>query len=118
MSGLFCFNCNEPISEEQCEEHNFRLEKFSDSRDKPWCGPECYLSYVLPSLQLYAGYRRRSDVSTCYDRSVRERPPRKQLRNWGGHLTLDQYHKRAPVMMTRGSRVQSRPRGGRSAPAN
>lgn len=118
MSELFCFNCNETVSEAQDNEHYAKLKQFSDAIEKVWCGPECYLSYVLPSLQLYARYRRRSDVSTCYDRSVRERPPRSELRNWGGHLTLDQYHKRAPVMMTRGSRVHSRPRGGRSLPAN
>lgn len=92
--NLVCRNCNEPISEELADEHYKKLSQFQHSVEADWCSPECYLSYQELRIPLYDFVKLRTDVSDAYNRSIREAPPRTQLKGWGGPLSQAAYHRR------------------------
>lgn len=94
LTQLACRNCNESVSEELADEHHMKLSQFGHSVEADWCSPECYLSYHETRISLYAFVKLRTDVSNAYNRSVRESPPRTQLKGWGGPLSQAAYHRR------------------------
>lgn len=85
-----CSNCGEKTTEEQADKNAEILQ----TEQGDWCSPECYLSYRKAQIPLYQFWRLRSTISDAYGRSLRENPPKTQLRSWGGPLTQDAYHGR------------------------
>lgn len=87
-----CTNCGVEVADEVADNHYQLLEKFPQQEGSEWCSPECFLSFQKPRVRLYAFTRLRSDVSEVYQLSIRERPPRNQLKSQGGSLTMAAYH--------------------------
>ncbi len=93
-AGLSCKNCNANVSEEIADTNYDLLRNFEVIVDAEWCSPECYLSFQKSRMPLYTFTDLRTAVSDVYGRSVRETPPRSQLKGWGGALSQDSYHGR------------------------